>query len=105
MTMERPHRDFGPEALRPPFYERPADRGPTARRQTGRGSERGQIAARTSGAVPGPLPHPGGGAGRVTSQGGPFEHTRGPVTSALARSSSVLRELGQVWRDAEAQLV
>jgi hypothetical protein len=41
----------------------------------------------------------------VTSQGGSFEHTRGPVTSALAQSSAVLRELGQVWRDAEAQLV
>jgi hypothetical protein len=41
----------------------------------------------------------------VTSQGGPFEHTRGPVTSALAHSSAVLRELGQLWRDAEAQLV
>jgi len=41
----------------------------------------------------------------VTSQGRPFERTRGPVTSALAQSSSVLRELGQVWRDAEAQLV
>jgi hypothetical protein len=41
----------------------------------------------------------------VTSQGGPFEHTRGPVTSALAQSPAVLRELGQVWRDAEAQLV
>jgi hypothetical protein len=41
----------------------------------------------------------------VTSQGRPFEHTRGPVTSALAQSSSVLRELGQVWRDAEAELV
>jgi hypothetical protein len=41
----------------------------------------------------------------VTSQGGPFEHTRGPVTSALVQPSSVLRELGQVWRDAEAQLV
>jgi hypothetical protein len=40
-----------------------------------------------------------------TSQGGPFERTRGPVTSALAQSSSALRELGQVWRDAEAQLV
>ena len=41
----------------------------------------------------------------MTSQGGPFEHTRGPVTSALAQSPAVLRELGQVWRDAEAQLV
>ena len=41
----------------------------------------------------------------MTSQGGPFEHTRGPFTSALAQSSSVLRELAQVWRDAEAQLV
>ena len=41
----------------------------------------------------------------MTSQGEPFEHTRGPVTSALVQSSSVLRELGQVWRDAEAQLV
>jgi len=41
----------------------------------------------------------------VTSQGGPFEHTRRPVTSALAQSSSALRELGQLWRDAEAQLV
>lgn len=41
----------------------------------------------------------------MTSQGRPFEHTRGPVTSALAQSSSVLRELGQVWRDAEAELV
>jgi hypothetical protein len=41
----------------------------------------------------------------VTSQGGTFEHTRGPFTSALAQSSSVLRELEQVWRDAEAQLV
>jgi hypothetical protein len=41
----------------------------------------------------------------VTSQGGPFEDTRGPLTSALAQSSSVLRELGQVWRDAEAKLV
>jgi hypothetical protein len=40
-----------------------------------------------------------------TSQGGPFERTRGPVTSALAQSSAALRELGQVWRDAEAQLV
>jgi hypothetical protein len=39
------------------------------------------------------------------SQGRPFEHTRGPVRSALAQSSSVLRELGQVWRDAEAELV
>ena len=41
----------------------------------------------------------------MTSQGRPFVHTRGPVTSALAQSSAVLRELGQVWRDAEAQLV
>jgi len=41
----------------------------------------------------------------VTSQGGPFQHTRGPVTSALAQSPAVLRELGQVWRDAEAKLV
>lgn len=41
----------------------------------------------------------------MTSQGRPLEHTRAPVTSALAQSSSVLRELGQVWRDAEAQLV
>jgi hypothetical protein len=41
----------------------------------------------------------------VTSEGRPFERTRGPVTSALAQSSSVLRELGQVWRDAEAELV
>ncbi len=41
----------------------------------------------------------------MTSHGAPFEHTRGPFTSALAQSSSVIRELGQVWRDAEAQLV
>ena len=41
----------------------------------------------------------------MTSQDRPFEHTRGPVTSALAQSSAVLRELEQVWRDAEAQLV
>ena len=41
----------------------------------------------------------------MTSQGGPFQHTRGPVTSALAQSPAVLRELGQVWRHAEAQLV
>jgi hypothetical protein len=41
----------------------------------------------------------------VTSQGGPSEHIRGPVTSALVQPSSMLRELGQVWRDAEAQLV
>ena len=41
----------------------------------------------------------------MTSQGGPLEHTRAPVTSALAQSSAVLRELGQVWRDAEAKLV
>jgi hypothetical protein len=41
----------------------------------------------------------------VTSQGGPFQHTRGPVTSALAQSPAVLRELGQVWSDAEAQLM
>jgi hypothetical protein len=41
----------------------------------------------------------------VTSQGRPFEHTRAPVMSALAQSSSVLRELGQVWRDAETELV
>jgi hypothetical protein len=41
----------------------------------------------------------------VTSQGGRFEHTRGPFTSSLAQSSAVLRELAQVWRDAEAQLV
>ena len=41
----------------------------------------------------------------MTSHVGPFEHTRGPVTSALAQSSAVLRELGQVWRDAEAQLM
>ena len=41
----------------------------------------------------------------MTSQGGRFEDTRGPFTSALAQSSSVLRELEQVWRDAEAQLV
>lgn len=41
----------------------------------------------------------------MTSHGGPFEHGREPFTSALAQSSSVLRELGQVWRDAEAQLV
>ena len=41
----------------------------------------------------------------MTSQGGRFEDTRGPFTSALAQSSSVLRELGQVWRDAEAKLV
>jgi hypothetical protein len=41
----------------------------------------------------------------VTSQGGPFEHARRPFTSALAQSPAVLRELGQVWRDAEAQLV
>jgi hypothetical protein len=41
----------------------------------------------------------------VTSQGLPVAHTRGPVTSALVQPSSVLRELGQVWRDAEARLV
>ena len=41
----------------------------------------------------------------MTSQGGPLEHTRGPVTCALAQSSSGLRELEQVWRDAEAELV
>jgi hypothetical protein len=41
----------------------------------------------------------------MTSQDGPFEHTRRPVTSALAQSSAVLRELEQVWRDAEAQLM
>jgi hypothetical protein len=41
----------------------------------------------------------------VTSQSEPFEHTRGPLTSALVRSYSVFRELGQVWRDAEAKLV
>ena len=41
----------------------------------------------------------------MTSQAVPLQHTRGPVTSALAQSSSVLRELGQVWRDAEAELV
>ena len=41
----------------------------------------------------------------MTSQAVPLQHTRGPVTSALAQSPAVLRELGQVWRDAEAQLM
>src|SRR5215213_5643294 len=103
--MERPHRDSGPEAPRPAPTSGWPIMGPWPDGKLAAAASKARWQRERVALSLIVCPAREGGAGRVTSQGRPFERTRGPVTSALAQSSSVLRKLGQVWRDAEAELV